>query len=379
MQDLSRKNILFLYSSVGGAHRSVANAIATMIQQSYPGQFNLQLAEVFTTQEFFPLNLVFNLYPQFLIHHPAVWRIVYHITNGRLRFKIMEKIATPLIRPKLCQLLLTTKPDAIVSTIHSIDNFVTEALKGLGWGIPFITIVVDLVNIHTAWAAPGADWYVVHTEAAKKACIKYGIESERIRVYGLPVNPEFCQQGASKREIRTRMGLKADLFTVLILGGAEGAGNILDTALALSKAHLPIQMIVVTGRNEALQGKFNQIEFGTPTKVYGFVDKMPELMRAADITVTKAGPGTIVEALNSNLPIIITNALPGQEEGNVDYVVRNQVGWMVKGHKDLSRAAQRLIEDRDEYERLVRNAQRVSKPDAAIKTAELIASIVTDE
>jgi len=117
-------------------------------------------------------------------------------------------------------------------------------------------------------------------------------------------------------------------------------------ALALSKAHLPIQVIVVTGRNKALQGKFNQIEFGTPTKVYGFVDKMPELMHAADIIVTKAGPGTIVEALNSNLPIIITNALPGQEEGNVDYVVRNQVGWMVKRPKDLSRAVQRLIEDR---------------------------------
>mmetsp|Transcript_26769 Transcript_26769/g.41175 ORF Transcript_26769/g.41175 Transcript_26769/m.41175 type:complete len:298 (+) Transcript_26769:1122-2015(+) len=58
----------------------------------------------------------------------------------------------------------------------------------------------------------------------------------------------------------------------------------------------------------------------------GFVKNMAEYMVAADILISKAGPGTISEAAALSLPVMLTSFLPGQEEGNVDYVVEGGFG-----------------------------------------------------
>lgn len=60
--------------------------------------------------------------------------------------------------------------------------------------------------------------------------------------------------------------------------------------------------------------------------VYGFASNMDELMAASDLLITKAGPGTIVEATTRGLPMILSSYLPGQEEGNVAYVIENKFG-----------------------------------------------------
>lgn len=58
----------------------------------------------------------------------------------------------------------------------------------------------------------------------------------------------------------------------------------------------------------------------------GFITNMAEYMVAADVLVSKAGPGTISEAAALSLPVLLTSYLPGQEEGNVDYVVDGGFG-----------------------------------------------------
>jgi 1,2-diacylglycerol 3-beta-galactosyltransferase len=60
--------------------------------------------------------------------------------------------------------------------------------------------------------------------------------------------------------------------------------------------------------------------------VLGFVDNMPELMRAADLLVSKAGPGAIGEALATGVPIVLTSYLPGQETENVSFVTETGIG-----------------------------------------------------
>src|SRR4029077_16304725 len=86
------------------------------------------------------------------------------------------------------------------------------------------------------------------------------------------------------------------------------------------------QVVAVCGRNEKVRRRLEAQGFPTPTLVLGFVDYMPELMRACDVIVTKAGPGALAEALATGLPLVITGFLPGQESPNVDYVVGSGVG-----------------------------------------------------
>jgi 1,2-diacylglycerol 3-beta-galactosyltransferase len=108
-------------------------------------------------------------------------------------------------------------------------------------------------------------------------------------------------------------------------------GPLEKTAVAIADTNLPITLVIIAGRNVELKQRLEARQWPMRTLVYGFVHRMPDFMRAADILVTKAGPSTITEALNAGLPMILYSRLPGQEDGNVDYVLSEGVGlWAPK-------------------------------------------------
>ena len=112
--------------------------------------------------------------------------------------------------------------------------------------------------------------------------------------------------------------------------GGEGIGPVAaiarSVATRLAADARRAQLVVICGRNEQLRRQLTQSEWPLPVRVEGFVENMPDWMGACDCVVTKAGPGTIAEALICGLPILLTGFIPGQEEGNVPFVLENGVG-----------------------------------------------------
>jgi 1,2-diacylglycerol 3-beta-galactosyltransferase len=106
--------------------------------------------------------------------------------------------------------------------------------------------------------------------------------------------------------------------------------------------------------------------------IYGFVREMPDFMRAADILVTKAGPSTITEALNAGLPLILYSRLPGQEDGNVDYVISEGVGvWAPKTSYIVS-ALRAWITHPKQLELAAEACRESARPEAAREIACLL-------
>ena len=99
--------------------------------------------------------------------------------------------------------------------------------------------------------------------------------------------------------------------------------------------------------------------------VLGFVDYMPELMRACDLVVTKAGPGAIAEALATGLPLIITGFLPGQESPNVDFVVESGIGAFAPKEEELLDEARVLAEGGPTWREMSRRAEEMAHPYAS--------------
>jgi 1,2-diacylglycerol 3-beta-galactosyltransferase len=100
-----------------------------------------------------------------------------------------------------------------------------------------------------------------------------------------------------------------------------------ELSKSLSAGSQPLgQVVVICGRNREMEERLAARQWPIPVVVKGFVDNMPDWMAACDCVVTKAGPGTIAEALISGLPILLSGYIPGQEEGNLPYVVDNGVG-----------------------------------------------------
>jgi 1,2-diacylglycerol 3-beta-galactosyltransferase len=145
---------------------------------------------------------------------------------------------------------------------------------------------------------------------------------------------------------------------------------------AVDRAQLAVKMVIITGRNEALQVNLEKRPLTMPHEILGFVDSMPDLMNAADMIVTKAGPGTISEAFTAGLPIILYTRMPGQEEGNVDYVVDKGAGVWAPTPEKVVDTLRLWIEKPEIMAQVAATSKRLACPDAAKNIADKIISMV---
>jgi 1,2-diacylglycerol 3-beta-galactosyltransferase len=171
------------------------------------------------------------------------------------------------------------------------------------------------------------DWLSASCPQVQAAAVRAGVPGERVQRCGLPIRLEFGQVQPDSDAARAALGLE-QRPTVLLLGGGAGMGALEATAAALAPALAQRngQLAVICGRNQAVRARLAGQRWPIPVRVAGYVDNMPLWMAAADLLVSKAGPGTIAEALASGLPMILSSFVPGQETGNVRYVEENGVG-----------------------------------------------------
>jgi 1,2-diacylglycerol 3-beta-galactosyltransferase len=342
-----------------------------------PPTYRIEIVDVFEEYSRFPLREAVKLYGPTIRYNPSLYGRFFHMTDRAQSVAAVKTMAGPLVHKGLMRLITSMQPDVIVS-IHPMLNHITvEALTELGVQIPFLTVVTDLISVHHSWYAPGADGYIVPTEQARRLYLQRGLDARKVHMLGMPIDPKFTLPLASKEELQRKLGLEPHLPTVLLVGGGDGAGGLRSAVQAISQARLQVQLLVVTGRNKRLFVHLQRMrsELKVPARVFGFVNNMPEMMHAADVIVTKAGPGSICEALACNLPIILSGYVPGQEEGNVTFVTENGAGVLAGDHSEMINALRRLIKPGSQVLRQqLENARRISRPRASFDIGEHILS-----
>jgi 1,2-diacylglycerol 3-beta-galactosyltransferase len=171
---------------------------------------------------------------------------------------------------------------------------------------------------HSTWFDKRADYIFVPSEEVRRIALSCGIKRDKIVVHGLPIRPAFWSETKPKRTLRSRLGLCQDCKTVLVMGGGDGVGNLCEVATeigeTLGKRNGKSEVVVVCGHNSNVANKLQAKSWpsNVDVKVKGFVNNIDEYMGASDCIVTKAGPGTIAEAMVRKLPVIISSFLPGQ-------------------------------------------------------------------
>ncbi|HEX9019561.1 MAG TPA: glycosyltransferase [Anaerolineaceae bacterium] len=368
-------HIVFLFSDTGGGHRSAANAIIEALDLQFPGKTTHEMVDIFREYAPPPLTFAPEMYPP-LTRMPRVWGMGYHLSDGKRRAQIFYQMIWPYIRWGLRRLVREHPADLIVS-VHQLPNEpMARAIAQSGRKIPFTTVVTDLVSTHAAWFTNQASLIIVPTNAAYRRALHMGIAPERMEVVGLPVAERFNQPTGDVHAIRERLGWPQDRHVVLLVGGGEGMGPLEPTARAIDAAGLPIQIVIIAGRNNKLKARLQKYPWSTPTRIYGFVQDMPDLMRAADVLVSKAGPGTISEAFIAGLPLILYSRLPGQEDGNVGYVVSNGAGVWAPRPDEVVKALRNWLDHPMQREEAVQACHRLARPHAAREIARLLAAQV---
>ncbi|MBV8724567.1 MAG: glycosyltransferase [Candidatus Eremiobacteraeota bacterium] len=355
------KRALLLISDTGGGHRSAANAICAALDEiETPDRFEHRIEDV-AAHCAFPLTQLGLGYSMALRYAPPVYGALYYATNGRRRYRALVRFCEPLYRERLRDLFIAYRPDVIVSVHPLLNHAALRARDDARMHeVPIVTVITDLGKVHESWLVPDADAVVVPAREVYQRALSRGVPPRRLHLLGHPIHPKFDDVTGSKSELRRQLGLPPNAHVVMLMAGGEGGGKLLSTTLALAKADLGIALVVVCGRNEPLEQKLKDIapSLPTPMVVLGFTDKIPEYFRAADLLVTKAGPGTLAEANAAHLPVVVYDYVPGQERGNVDFVRHNGLGIIalrsaasvVSGVRGLIRAPERLAAIRHNQE-----------------------------
>lgn len=138
------------------------------------------------------------------------------------------------------------------------------------------------------------------------------------------------------------------------------------------------QLVVVCGRNEAVQADLDARAWPDNVRVavLGFVSDMERYMGAADVLVSKAGPGTIAEAAAMGLPCVLSSFLPGQEAGNVDFVADAGFGALHEHPASIGRTVREWLDKPAQLEGMAEAALAAARPDATADIARDLAKLV---
>ena len=364
-----KPHIVFYFSDTGGGHRSAAEAIIEAVHLAYQDRVTTEMVDFFKDYAPPPFNRVGDMYP-YMVKAPRLWGASFHATDGRAQARVITSTMWPLAR-QAAKALVRSHPADLIVTVHPFAN--SFALKALGNNRPpFINVVTDMVTTHALWFDKRADLILVPTETARQRALKYNMPEEKVRVVGLPVADKYCKPKGRKSALRKKLGWTLDKPIVLLVGGGEGMGPLGKTAREIDASGLDLGLVVVCGRNQKLKASLEAETWENPVKIYGFTRDMPDFMRASDFIVTKAGPGTVAEALNAELPIILYSKLPGQEDGNVTFVQEVGAGVWAPKPQDVVRALTRWILRPAERKQVIENCRRAGRPEAARTIAGII-------
>lgn len=363
--------IVLIYADTGGGHRSTAQAIATALRAQYGDGIQTELVNA-TPYMPYPFNQAEHWYPVAIAHARGAYALFWHVTNNKLYAHAAQSAMHATGTRHISRFFAQHPADAYVSCHPLVNQLLPATAKQRCPGTPFLAVVSDMVTVHALFWSQNLDHIMVPTRQAKALAVHDGIRPEQITVTGQPVLPDFAERARRGRTLRASLALAPDTPTVLLMGGGDGMGRMLETAQAIGRSGLPLQLVVACGRNESARAALMHAQHCTPVHAIGFTDNVPEYMGASDVLVTKAGPGAICEAFVAGLPVVLYDAVPGQESGNVDLVVQSGAGIWRPTPAAVVEQLRTWIDDPAARQRAAHASLANARPEAALNVARLI-------
>src|SRR5882724_9945712 len=346
----SMKQVHVVFHDGGGGHRNAAVALQTIItQQKRDWQAELiQFQDLTDRLDVLRKLTGIRIQQQYNILLQNGWTLgstyLLHILQAAIRV-----FHRPLVN--LLERFWRGKPaDLLISVIPHFNRQVCESWNRVYPGRPFVTIITDLADFPPRfWIEPVKEQYVIAgTEKAAEQARAMGHDDAHVFLTsGMILRPDlYVEDNSDPIALRREMGLREDLPTAIVLFGGHGSKVMYDITEKLDAAGLPLQLILICGRNEELAEKIRARPWKLPVHVVGFTKEVHKLMRAADFLIGKPGPGSIAEAMVRKLPVLIEcNAwtLP-QERYNAEWVKEKGVGIVLKGFDEVVDGVKRMLE-----------------------------------
>lgn len=371
---MQNKRILLTYITENSGHHRASIAIENAIKKISTSVETLNINAFAYTNPI--LEKVINrTYMGVIKNRPEVWEYLYD--NPKV-LKSTQSLRDAIHRynsKKLGALLEDFGPTAVVCTQAFPCGMIADYKKNLDLKLPLFGVLTDHAP-HSYWLFENIDYYIVPSDISRDRFMKNGVDSSKIKVFGIPIDPVF-NENHNRHEICKKAGIDPALPTVLIMGGSQGFGPVKDIVRILEGVGASFQLVVICGTNKALKRKLSARvrRFKKKLVVFGHVDNIDELMEISSLVITKPGGLTTAEAMAKDLPMIIAHPIPGQEQKNTEFLLEQGVAVKAEDKEDIAALVQELLLSATKLEEMRKKAAGLRKPSAAMDIAELVLGV----
>jgi len=366
-----RQRVLVMYITARSGHYQAARALEQQIRRINPG------AEILTIDAFQYLNpvlarIVDRMYLSVIQNAPELWDYLYDNPKVVHRSDSFRTLLHRYDSPRLHGLLQDFRPEVIACTQAFPCGLVADYKEEQGVKTPLYGILTDF-SPHAYWVHPQVDGYIVPAEDSRQWLLDRRVDPNRVFAHGIPIDAVFAEV-PDAQAIRRRLQLAPDLPVILMMGGGQGLGPIIEAVDHLDRIPRKFQLLVIAGTNESLYHRLITRAPGLkhPMQVFGHVDFISDLMSVTSFIVTKPGGLTTAEALAKGLPILALNPIPGQEAKNATFLVKEKAARLVKDFGQLAQQVQHLLDNPEELAAMAANAKRLGRPEAALNAARMV-------
>jgi len=343
-------DLTIVFHDAGGGHRSAAGALKTVLEQQYH-PWNVRL-----------LNLQELLEPIDFVHRATGLRIQdgYNL--------ILKKGWTRLTPPLLTLFQRTVQlhhsrivrilrnywalhpTDLVLSVIPHFNPCLAQSIRQKMPSAAFVTLLTDLADYPpNFWIVPESEFIICGSQRAREQALAMGHDRRRVyQTSGMILKPSFYRKPVIDRDAeRVKLGLRADLPTGIVMFGGQGSSSMIEIAKRLDHSSRQLQLIFLCGHNLELATKLRGLGLTKPAVIEGFTPQVDYFMSLADFFIGKPGPGSISEALQFGLPVIVEHnarTMP-QERYNGTWLIEKRLGMVVPDFREIAGAVEQLLTD----------------------------------
>lgn len=364
-------SILLMYISENSGHHSATISIEQALRSQNSG---VHVLNVNGFRYVSPImeKVVNALYMKAIHRLPQLWDFLYDNPAIEIKLKKIKERVNQKKRDTIKRLIESNNCKVVICSQAFPCGIVAEYKKRYFSDLVLIAAMTDFIP-HLYWVYDEVDFYVVPSERAKEILVKKGVKEDKIKIFGIPIDQKFSKT-LDRVVTAKELNIEIEKAVVLIMGGSRGFGPIKSLVTLLDKSDIEANFIVVSGANARLFKWLKKREFSKQVYCYPKIDYVDKLMSISDIIVTKPGGITTAESIAKRLPMIIVNPIPGQEENNTDFLLREGIAVKAQKVEDVVSQLNTLLHDKAKMQSIKERMSALARPFSSVKIAELALS-----
>ena len=358
--------VIIFYASYGGGHLNAAKSIQECILNNYK-EIDVELIDCMKYVNITIEKITTAAYRGMAKKAPWAWGRIYADSQKGPLAHITSR-SNKIMAIKLLKLLREKNPDLIIST-HPFGSQMCSYLKRKNKiHAKIATIMTDFAP-HDQWLVGSdfTDYFFVAHKKMKDYLISKNIDERKIFDTGIPISNRFLVD-YDRNSILKELKFDNSKKTILFFGGGEfglGKTRTVEIFECFVKLFKNTQIIAISGKNEKMRNAFEKIvkenNRTDSIRVFEYTKQVPEFMSISDLVVTKPGGLTTSESLASNLPMVVINPIPGQEEENAEFLEENGIAIWIKKNDDPYKKLENLFVDEKKLADMKENTKKLAR------------------